>query len=700
MGALPSFASSGAATVSSATMAASGLPGSPTRKRPSGSSASTVGWPGRMAMLLMWKVPPMASTARRRKSAVELPVAPVVITTSAGSSGESSRAASMASRLSAARSRPTTEPPKRSTTCGSCGEKASRTYPGSGMPEATTSSPVSTSLTCGLPKTRSSSAPPRAAREMWAGLSVVPALIKTSPSAASCATGRMCWPFLGSPGRESGPSTKTGRPSSSFLTWPDSLRSTALAPAGMGPPVTMGTACPAASRGPVRQKSRAGCPPLPSRPWRRRRSAAWGGRPDKSAASVRPMASANGTGWAGSASGSAWASALASSQVCGRMRAGSVGVEAMRLLFSCCVGSRLRPFRRCQGLGQPQGRLHGRCLIHLPGPRCQAGRQARHKGGQRRRRADNRVGCHAGKVQHGMQCPPQCRQFQTPPEAWPSTPAESRPGFPTASSFLPGRRAQSMPWLRASSHVSMSAVVPAGTAHSLMFTLAMSERTEAFARRCDARAASTAACKFPHGVDAGQRLQPSVVHGHHALPGGTDCPPRAGSGPPLPPRACRRQEPGPGHRTPRQGCQTRRNPRRGAGKGRILLDGHHAPAQFRRAQPGSNALHGPDDGDARRGAGPPAVPAGWEASGPASCTAMACTAASTVRASSVLPSGQEPRLGHAAEAPGEPAGQNHCLHGCGSKVSIGLMLPRAQEDICGPGCANAACATAGTGLKQ
>ena len=54
----PRAASSGAPTVDSAIMAASGFPGSPSTKRPSGSSARTAGWPGRMATPSITSRPP------------------------------------------------------------------------------------------------------------------------------------------------------------------------------------------------------------------------------------------------------------------------------------------------------------------------------------------------------------------------------------------------------------------------------------------------------------------------------------------------------------------------------------------------------------------------------------------------------------------------------------------------------------------
>ena len=62
----PKAASRGSPTVDSAIMAASGFPGSPSTKRPSGSSARTAGWPGRMAMPSMISRPPSSATARRR----------------------------------------------------------------------------------------------------------------------------------------------------------------------------------------------------------------------------------------------------------------------------------------------------------------------------------------------------------------------------------------------------------------------------------------------------------------------------------------------------------------------------------------------------------------------------------------------------------------------------------------------------------
>ncbi len=72
--------------VDRAIMAASGLPGSPMMNLPSGSSASTAGWPGRMAMPSMSSRPPSSATERRRWSVPDRPVPPVVMTTSAGSS--------------------------------------------------------------------------------------------------------------------------------------------------------------------------------------------------------------------------------------------------------------------------------------------------------------------------------------------------------------------------------------------------------------------------------------------------------------------------------------------------------------------------------------------------------------------------------------------------------------------------------------
>ena len=86
--------------VDSAIMAASGLPGSPMMNLPSGSSASTAGWPGRMAMPSISSRPPSSATERRRWSVPDRPVPPVVMTTSAGSSSAAGRPEGCAARHS------------------------------------------------------------------------------------------------------------------------------------------------------------------------------------------------------------------------------------------------------------------------------------------------------------------------------------------------------------------------------------------------------------------------------------------------------------------------------------------------------------------------------------------------------------------------------------------------------------------------
>ncbi|BAS06773.1 hypothetical protein AHiyo4_01950 [Arthrobacter sp. Hiyo4] len=62
----PSASSSGAPIVMRAIIAARGLPGSPTTKRPSGSRARTAGWPGRMAMPSSSSCPPRAAMTARK----------------------------------------------------------------------------------------------------------------------------------------------------------------------------------------------------------------------------------------------------------------------------------------------------------------------------------------------------------------------------------------------------------------------------------------------------------------------------------------------------------------------------------------------------------------------------------------------------------------------------------------------------------
>lgn len=199
---LCSLASSGWATVKMLVIAASGLPGRPTTKGPSsGSRARNVGWPGRWARPSSRKTAPSSWSADRTWSASECPVPPVVMTTSVRASstdampeGASVRAESIAFAVSSTRRSWSTDPPSISTNVGSWGPKASRTWPGSGIPSSTTSLPVSRIVTRGRRRTGSMSWPLTAAKAMCAGLSRQSACRMTSPAATSSPVRRMFCP--------------------------------------------------------------------------------------------------------------------------------------------------------------------------------------------------------------------------------------------------------------------------------------------------------------------------------------------------------------------------------------------------------------------------------------------------------------------------------------------------------------------------
>ncbi len=95
--------------------------------------------------------PPSATMASRKWSVPDFPVPPVVIVTSGGKpSGTRPSAAIHSSYESPILRWPPGSPPNCVITASSCGPNASRTCPGAGSPEVTTSEPVSTTATLGL----------------------------------------------------------------------------------------------------------------------------------------------------------------------------------------------------------------------------------------------------------------------------------------------------------------------------------------------------------------------------------------------------------------------------------------------------------------------------------------------------------------------------------------------------------------------
>ena len=137
-----------------AIMAARGFPGSPTTKRPSGSPASTAGWPGRMAMPSSSSCPPRAVDG----GAEMVCPGPAGSASGYGHVRRPSRGTVASAKCReplgvgipdpqrAARS----ARPDREMTVPSCGPKVSLTCPGAGTPDVTTSEPVSTMAITGL----------------------------------------------------------------------------------------------------------------------------------------------------------------------------------------------------------------------------------------------------------------------------------------------------------------------------------------------------------------------------------------------------------------------------------------------------------------------------------------------------------------------------------------------------------------------
>ena len=228
----PSAARSGAARVDSAIMAASGLPGRPMMNLPSGSSASTAGWPGRMAMPSISSRPPSSATERRRWSVPDRPVPPGGDDDVGGQSSAAGlpglprrqpgpkprrvrcprarRAIRRSCRRFSFRRRRSRRafPPRRRVGAEGVAHLPRLRDPGRdhlGAGEAPAGPRA-------LPRTGRVSWPARAARARWAGLSTVPRLISTSPAAASSAAFRMCSPFRGSPGLAAPPSLQDREP--------------------------------------------------------------------------------------------------------------------------------------------------------------------------------------------------------------------------------------------------------------------------------------------------------------------------------------------------------------------------------------------------------------------------------------------------------------------------------------------------------
>ena len=190
-------ASNGATRVWQATSAANGLPGMPTTYRPSGSTHSDCGWPGRHA------TPSTTGRARRPVSTVRSrsagpgPVAPQTRTTSAAAA--STAAGNSAAGWSGTRSRTTSWAPYRATTPGSSGPMASRTRPLPGSPRWTTSSPVISAITRAGWRTARASRPTLAASATTTGVTGVPAGSSSAPAGQSSPARRTCWPGTTSP---------------------------------------------------------------------------------------------------------------------------------------------------------------------------------------------------------------------------------------------------------------------------------------------------------------------------------------------------------------------------------------------------------------------------------------------------------------------------------------------------------------------